>query len=677
MRRIDYGDAHSALLHLRQGGKKMMASRQALSRIKRVRVAGIALIAISLLSVPQPTVRGEVGDPQLMSDDLWYPGELSCSTFDRLFKTEAALYERTTGKPVITEEDKALASWYWRNTHYWHGEEGQRDCFTMGFRGDKNRDYWTGLFADGFALCGTTHAQWCAEMDALLGHCRARVVGVNGHNSFEIYLTGGAYGNGRWALLDHDISTVIYTRDGARLMSLDEIVGDVNHLADPNFQPQRQHGWRVAGLYDDDARGVYRSVKTAEYLAGYAGPPPIVHLRSGESLRRYLQPGLDDGKTFVYWGANHQSGDIPGPNRDRTWVNQPDKMYGSKNGTGSHGGLARYANAVYTYTPNFADGSYKQGVIDESAHQVTFEFYTPYVIATTPPNSGTWGIYDAGGGNGLLISGNANCTVEISTDQGKSWQNAGKLARQLDLTDQAKGFQQYLLRFGSSAASLKEARLSWTTVCQANAATIPHLHDGENTITYLAGGHGLLAAGPMKEQAEAHLVEGKMGSKAATLELTAPRGALPVAVAAASWQASGVPPTDASYQIDDSTDGGATWDPIVKDWKIERRKPEPPDFWSQSFTWGQAELKHAEPGKSVRIRFSNDGGRTYRKVEGYLLYAVKDFGPLDVTFAWKEADGAVKTDSHSYRSETGREDATWRLNAGAKVQTLWVEMKAR
>ena len=56
----------------------------------------------------------------------------------------------------------------------------------------------------------------------------------------------------------------------------------------------------------------------------------MVHLRSGETLRRYLRPGLEDGKTFVFWGRNYDANAIPGPTRDRTWVNQPDKMYHSK-----------------------------------------------------------------------------------------------------------------------------------------------------------------------------------------------------------------------------------------------------------------------------------------------------------------------------------------------------------
>src|SRR5678815_5433767 len=146
-----------------------------------------------------------VGDPQLRTDHPWYPGELSCSTFERLFQTQAEVYRRVTGRDVNTDEDKALASWYWRNLHFAHGEEGSNDCFERGFdKAEWNREYWTGLFAHGFGLCGTTHAQWTAEMEHLLGHGRARGVGVEGHNSFEVFLTGGPYGNGQWALLDHD-----------------------------------------------------------------------------------------------------------------------------------------------------------------------------------------------------------------------------------------------------------------------------------------------------------------------------------------------------------------------------------------------------------------------------------------------------------------------------------------
>jgi hypothetical protein len=163
------------------------------------------------------SLRAAVGDPQLATDHPWYPGELAMSSFDRLAATQWSQYVRTTGEDKDSDHHKALAAWFFRNTHYAHGEEGKENLWGNGFANDSQhatRDYWTGLFADGFGLCGTTHAQWTAEMDALLGPCRSRVTGTHGHNSFEVFLKGGAYGDGRWAMLDHDLSTVIFDAMG-------------------------------------------------------------------------------------------------------------------------------------------------------------------------------------------------------------------------------------------------------------------------------------------------------------------------------------------------------------------------------------------------------------------------------------------------------------------------------
>ncbi|RYD82833.1 MAG: hypothetical protein EOP84_08845, partial [Verrucomicrobiaceae bacterium] len=129
-------------------------------------------LAVSLgLSIT--SLKAGVGDPQISTDHPWYPGELACSTFERLIATQARIYERVTGNAPKSEEQKALAAWLWRNTHYFHGEEGAEDLWGKGFRrgGDsRTREYWTGFFAHGFGLCGTTHSQWVAEMQALLGH---------------------------------------------------------------------------------------------------------------------------------------------------------------------------------------------------------------------------------------------------------------------------------------------------------------------------------------------------------------------------------------------------------------------------------------------------------------------------------------------------------------------------
>src|SRR5438552_12999995 len=198
--------------------------------------------------------RADVGDPQLKTDHPWYPGELAFSTFERLSKTQAELYARVTGRKVESDEDKALASWYWRNLHYFHCDEGSCDYWGEGFAkgGDTfNREYWQGLFAYGFGICGTTHSQWEAELNHLLGPCRSRTSGVPGHNSFEVYLSGGEYGAGKWVLLDHDISTVVFDSAGKRLISIDEIAKD-NNYKNPRFKPERQRGWRVGGLADTD-----------------------------------------------------------------------------------------------------------------------------------------------------------------------------------------------------------------------------------------------------------------------------------------------------------------------------------------------------------------------------------------------------------------------------------------
>src|SRR5438105_11558156 len=156
-----------------------------------------SLVALAVLALP---VRADVGDPQVRTDHPWYPGELACSTFARLFATQADVYERVVGMRPATDEQKALAAWLWRNTHYAHAEDGAEDLWGQGFgQGSdvRSREYWTGLFAHGFGLCGTTHSQWVAEMEVLLGHNRGRAVGVEGHNSFEVFLKGGPYGSGK------------------------------------------------------------------------------------------------------------------------------------------------------------------------------------------------------------------------------------------------------------------------------------------------------------------------------------------------------------------------------------------------------------------------------------------------------------------------------------------------
>jgi hypothetical protein len=630
------------------------------------------LIAAAVLFFIGGAALADNGDPQTKTDHPWYPGELSCSTFERLFATQAELYKRVTGKDVKTDEQKALAAWFWRNTHYWHGTEGAEDLWGKGWTqgGDlRTREYWTGLFAHGYGLCGTTHSQWTAEMQYLLGHGRGRGMGVEGHNSFEAWLTGGPYGDGKWVLLDHDISTVIFNSEGTALLSIPEVKADLKNLADPKYKPEKQNGWIVAGLHPKDAFGVYSLYSTAEYLAGYAGVPPMVHLRRGETLRRYLSPGLADGKTFVFWGINYNEAGIPGPARPQTWVNQPEKMYKSKVSSPYKEGQARYANAVYTYAPDFATGDYKEGILAESDSQVTFEFYSPFIIGCTPPNKEQWGIYDAGGKNGLVLRGKATCPVSVSTDQGKTWKDAGAFADGLDLTDHVKGFRQYFLRLGAGAKALESSGLSITTVCQVSVSTIPRLKDGGTKVEFESSGKAVVSAGPTLPQAQAHVVDGAFGTRAVTLEVATPRKeAVATVIAAAHVSSSAPPSTEVKYQIEVSTDGGKAWKPIVKDWQIVRRGDEPKDFWSQSLCYGSLDLTDGPTGP-IRVRFRNDGGKNYQRAEVHLVYKSTSKDSTKVTFDWKD-DGGDHRESHTFAPG---KPAPWDLKTGKNVATRWVE----
>jgi hypothetical protein len=628
---------------------------------------------MALLFLASPVLAG-VGDPQLKTDHPWYPGELAMSTFDRLFATQAELYERVTGERPETDEQKALAAWLWRNTHYAHGEEGKENLFGDGFEGPNNwtREYWTGLYSHGFALCGTTHAQWCAEMEALLGHGRGRAVGTAGHNSFEVFLKGGAYGDGRWALLDHDLSTVIFSDDGSRLLSIAEVKEQLKKYTDQNYKRQRQRGWLVSGLHPDDAKGVYGEFNTAEYFSGYAGPPPMVHLRRGEKLRRYFQPGLEDGKTFVFWGHNYNTAGIPGPERSRTWVNQPEKMHNAENGTPHRDGQVRYANAVFTYEPNYRDGTFQEAMVDtDGKNTFTFEFRSPYVIAASPPNDKPWGIYDSGCTNGLLVEGKV--AASVSTDGGSNWSEWAAVREKLDLTDHVKGQRQYLLRirFGEGQ-DRAAAGLRWTTVCQCNVAVLPRLKDQGTEITYAASNQALVSAGPTVDQARPHVVEGGFGQNKVALELKTPRGEPVTQIYAATHVASSNPPdAKVKYQIEYSLDEGESWQPLVRDWTIPRRGEEPADFWSQSLCWGSKEIDK-EKAEKVRVRFRNNGGKQNLRAEMHLAYRVPEPDAMRVTYAWSDAVADDQSASNVFAASDRPQ--TWRIPTAKAVVTRWVEM---
>jgi hypothetical protein len=628
-----------------------------------IRLTSAVLVILGLGLSP---ASADVGDPQTKTDHPWYPGELSCSTFPRLFKTQAELYRRVVGRVPETDEDKALAALLWRLTHYWHGEEGQQNLWGKGFTegGDLwNREYWSGLHAHGFGICGTSHSQWVAEMDALFGFGRGRMAGVPEHSSFEVFLTGGAYGPGKWVLLDHDISTVIWDSEGRALQSIDEIKADLGRLADPKFKPERQSGWPMCSYNAKAAASAFREHYGASPLSGYAGPPPRIHLRRGETLRRYLKPGLEDGKTFVFWGRNYMTAGVPGPERWGSWVNQPENAFPAKPTAGYHEGQARYANAAYRYAPDFGNGDYKEGVVDEGPNQVTFGFQSPYIIGATPSGNGEWSCYDAGGRNGLVLRGKGDCAVSVSVDRGRTWKDAGPLKDGLDLTDAVKGYSQYRIRFGAGAPALAGSGLVMTTVCQCSVSIIPRLKDGGSRVEFEATHQVVDSVGPPIEQAKTHVVSGAFDSPEVTLEL---RAESPVTVTAAAHVMTWADPKlQATYSLDLSTDCGASWTPLVENWRIPKNVAAPESRWSQAYVWGSREISAAP----VQVRFRNDRRVPIARAELHLVRRTPGRDQTRVTFDWSDDAGAHR-ESHDFPAEKA---PVWALKTGRNVITNWVE----
>src|SRR4029077_15781803 len=92
-------------------------------------------VCLAVAALTGGAARADVGDPQVRTDHPWYPGELACSTFERLFATQAEVYQGVVGCRPMSDEQKALASWLWRNTHYAHAEDGAEDLWGRGFTG--------------------------------------------------------------------------------------------------------------------------------------------------------------------------------------------------------------------------------------------------------------------------------------------------------------------------------------------------------------------------------------------------------------------------------------------------------------------------------------------------------------------------------------------------------------
>ena len=154
----------------------------------------------------------------------------------------------------------------------------------------------------------------------------------------------------------------------------------------------------------------------------------MVHLRRGETLRRYLQPGLEDGKTFVFWGRNYNTGGIPGPERPAD-LGQPagEDVRLHDDDAGYKPGQARFGNAVYTYKPDFSTGDYREGVVVRGRRSTSSSSSTRRT--SSPRRRRTHeavGHLRRGLPNGLVLRGKADVRRVGSRPTGADWHDCGQ-----------------------------------------------------------------------------------------------------------------------------------------------------------------------------------------------------------------------------------------------------------
>ena len=112
---------------------------------RQILISGYAVAAVFVGCLTNQ-LSAEVADPQLRTDHPWYPGELACSTFERLFATQAEQYQRATGKSPATDEDRALASWFTKGLD--GGARLRTEVNTAGTLSDLRATIETFFFAD-------------------------------------------------------------------------------------------------------------------------------------------------------------------------------------------------------------------------------------------------------------------------------------------------------------------------------------------------------------------------------------------------------------------------------------------------------------------------------------------------------------------------------------------------
>jgi MYXO-CTERM domain-containing protein len=498
---------------------------------KPLRQISWALVVTALA----PAARAQVGDPQLLTDHPYYPGEGAMSTPARAVKLAMDTPRGTLG--TGNDRDKLIRLFLWRIEHFAHAISPA--VYNMPGKkpnpsGDDplmtDYDGMRGLFSYGFGLCGTNHAQMRPFAEAMGWKDRRR--GLQGDTGYEIQV------DGKFRYFNTDGYSLHFLENSptAHFAGIDEVITTKHRYLEWN--PDIGLGYPMAQLNThgnyQDFNGVTGVIKNRSlqwrdyymnvwniapanswkmYFEGYAGTPIVVRVKRGERFVRYFdQTGVVGEMGLagpVWWGFNTGSG---GPAPEFSFVQNAPARDQPQGGAEVSKATTRYGNVLFDWQPSLAKSEHLDGTVEivgklmgggtpalkaMGAAKLVLEHFTPYTIGGRPAD----GKDPAGpSSDGALVYADATGTVdvEVSINGGMSWTKVGTLSgmgANVDFTELVKGRNGYLVRLSfDDGEGLQALRLR--TIGMLNPGVYPDLKDGQAQVKYSAGNAGALDLSP-------------------------------------------------------------------------------------------------------------------------------------------------------------------------------------
>ncbi|HYF48704.1 MAG TPA: PKD domain-containing protein, partial [Planctomycetota bacterium] len=670
---------------------------------------------------------GPVGDPQIKTDHTYYQGELAYSTLPRL--VASAL--NTPGRPTTgnTARDNVLKLWYWRVEHYYH-HMSPAEYLLPGVTPSPSADNplmtaydcLSQQFSYGYGLCGTNHGTIRPILETAGFESRRR--GLYGDTGHEVKY------NGRWAMMNTDSVSMISLTNSTTsdFASVDEIINNVNLLQlNPLNLPQYTAGGTssktYAGTHSPDWYFYYEqgfplaplsstNAGKPMYAEGYQARPIQYELKRGEKFTRFKDRdgiGAYLGETgYRYWGSQLAGG----PFRDWSHVGKAPALPTPPNSNGI--GNNRYGNGLYEWSPEISTGEFLDGVSARDVNvvfdgtspklralsgtgKVTLKFFSPYVIVAKPSDGVDPALAGATGGAWIVPNAVGSVPVEVSVNNGATWTSLGNLSgtTKLDFTDHVKGRYSYLLRLTvSNTAGLDGLQLR--TAVMIAEGVWPWLKDSNSTITYAAGGTGVVevipdyssqtAADTFKVADSGNVTFSAMNASNTfaytstnnqpcfvTYRVSAPPGKVLTKIhGAADASIKVYPDAGGSHhsRLWVSTDNGATFTKFG-----EYKSPDDGQL-SHGWSYGSADVSAAGVNNAlVKVEFYNNGWTArLRYVRLYGEYSQTVGSNLKITHLWDDAGGAGKTFTHTVPAGSTSSTYTVPTSTGAVHKRITFEV---